>query len=108
MSNLPKTINPNNREQAVLSGRAIGTLVLGALVTGLVAGAFAAYRTLNSDHFLIISLGDRVTAIEQSRAETLKFIPEFQVLKSQSEDTRSDIAEIKTDIKEIHQILRSL
>jgi uncharacterized membrane protein len=52
------------REQNnIISGKTIGSLVLGALVSGLVAGAFGYARLANSDHFALSTLDRAFTAL---------------------------------------------
>lgn len=68
-------------------------LLLGAVVTAFVGGAVSAIRTLNNDHFTIVSLDGRVIALEEN------FVPRGEIT--------IELREIKADVLEIKEILKS-
>lgn len=76
-------------------------MVLGALVSGLVAGSFGAYNALNADHFTIVTHSEIIKALEQ---EDKNFIPRTE-LEATLIPMKEDIRDIKTDVKEIRQAL---
>ena len=49
-----------------ISGKTLLGVFFSALVSGLVGGAFLAYRTLNNDHFTIISHSEKLMALEEA------------------------------------------
>jgi hypothetical protein len=69
------------------------SIVGGALLVGIVGTAFTIFTTANSDHFLILSNTDRISAVEKTSVRQ-------DVLTEQLAPMRSDILEIKTDIKQ--------
>ena len=70
------------------------SILAGAVLVSVVGTAFTVANTVNSDHFLTVSNTDRISAIEETSVRQ-------DVLVEQLTPMRADIAEIKTDIKQL-------
>ena len=90
-----ETIAVMAQEQAyqISAWKAISILA-GAVLVSVVGTAFTVANTVNSDHFLTVSNTDRISAIEETSVRQ-------DVLVEQLTPMRADIAEIKTDIKQL-------
>lgn len=86
------------QQDSIVSGKTIGSLVLGALVTGLVGGAFGYARIANSDHFTLSTLDRAFTAFS---AEVPSTYVRQDLYRSDVERMQKDIADIKKTNEEI-------
>lgn len=82
-----------NHEQAyqISAWKAI-SIIGGAVIVSIVGTAFTAFAVINSDHFLLVSNTDRISALELSTVRK-------DVLVEQLAPMRNDILEMKADIK---------
>jgi prefoldin subunit 5 len=69
-------------------------IISGAILVSVVGTAFTTITILNTDHFTIVGLGHRVSALETITVRQ-------DVLSEQLSPMRNDISEIKSDIKQL-------
>jgi hypothetical protein len=71
-TNLSATKAPVPRYITINLTKAIG-IVATALLTSFIGGAGVALATINSDHFTIVALGNKVAAVENSKVDHGEF-----------------------------------
>jgi hypothetical protein len=87
------SVMSNERSYQISFWRAL-SIVSGAVLVSVVGTAFTVLNMLNTDHFTLIGLSHRVTALESVSVRQ-------DVLSEQLSSIRTDVSEIQSDVKEL-------
>lgn len=82
-----------NKNTIEVSLRWAISVVLGAVLTGLVGGSFFALRVANADHFTIIATASQVEDIKKD------YVPRTEIEK-RLDDIKSSLSEIKASLRD--------
>ena len=74
--------------------KAMGILI-GAILTSGIVGAFTAYTTLNSDHFLLASVSAQVDKNTRDLSDRQQYIDDIKVIQTQIGQIQTNISDLK-------------